>query len=1089
MLIAIIEWSLKNRLLVLFAFALLAAGGAWAVRNLAIDAFPDTTPVQIQINTATPALAPEGIERQITFRIEQALGGLPSLKEVRSVSKFGLSQVVVTFQDGTDIVTARQQVGERLAALDWDPNLPRPKLGPATTGLGEVFHYAVVGEGRTLEELRTVHDWVIKPALRTVPGVAEVNTWGGLEKQYHVRVDPDRMAHYGVHMTQVLDALRAGNRNAGGGVVPQPGEGTLVQGVGQPTGPEQVANIVVAAKGGTPVYLRQVADVVPGHDIRRGAVTADGRGEIVLGLGFMLMGENSHTVTRALKKKLEEIEPTLPPGVKVVYLYDRTELVDHVIDTVRANLFEGGLLVIAVLFVFLGNLRAGLIVALAIPVSLVFAFLGMWRFAIAGSLLSLGALDFGLVVDSSVVLVENCVRRLGHRDAADHRTKREVVRDAAIEVRKPTMVGELIILIVYVPILTLEGVEGKLFRPMALTVIFALLGSLVLSMTLMPVLASLVLPRHPAEREPLPVRAFWWVLRPLLWVALRFRWAVLGLALAAVVAAAMLLNGHEAKFVPRLSEGAVALNVKRLAGTDVTEVVRMNTRMERHLLSEFPDEIEHIWSRAGVAEVATDPMGLEETDVFIALKPRNRWTRKVEEKGKPKDQWRTVATQAELMDQIKDELENVPGMVFKVSQPIEQRVNEMIAGVKAAVAVKVYGEHFDELQRLTGEVENVLKDVGRNFARTSDKKTEVTTDQLTGQPVLLVEPRLAELARYNLPAKAVMDYVEANAGIPVGEVIQGERRFPLVVRLGEKYANSPRALGRILIQTPAGEELPLDRLADVRLAERPATISREWGRRRAVVECNPPTEDVAGFVAEAQRRVKDEVKLPPGYRIEWGGTFENLQRFQERMAVVVPLALVSIFVLLYLAFGNLADAARVFLGVPFAVVGGVVALVARDLPFSVSAGVGFIALSGVAVLNGLLLVTLIRQLLDAGVPRRVAVEEAVRVRVRPVLMTALVASLGFLPMATSTGMGAEVQWPLATVVIGGVVSSTLLTLLVLPAVYLLFERDEVSDETPGAAAPGHAESLNGSSPGTQSPSSGTDPGGTAGRTGSTAAAG
>ncbi|MDB5310610.1 MAG: czcA 6 [Gemmataceae bacterium] len=1067
MLTAVIDWSLNNRLIVLFAFGLLSVGGLWAARTLPIDAFPDTTPVQVQINTAAPTLSPEAVERQITFRIEQALGGLPNLKEVRSISRFGLSQVVVTFHDGTDIYLARQQVSERLATIDWAADAPRPKLGPVSTGLGEVFHYAITGDGYSLEELRTLHDWVIRPTLRTVPGVAEVNTWGGLEKQYQVRADPDRMAHYGVSLGQVLDALRAGNKNAGGGVIGLPGEAAPVHGLGQATNAEAVARVVVGAKAGTPIYLKQVADVAPGHDIRRGAVTADGKGEVVLGLGFMLMGENSHEVTRRLKAKLKEVEPTLPPGVRVVYLYDRTELVDHVIDTVRSNLFEGGLLVIAVLFVFLGDIRAGLIVALAIPVSMTFAFLGMWRFAIAGSLLSLGALDFGLVVDSSVVLVENCVRQLAHRRAVKRPnppapfpekeggaeagasspprpagglgeglpelpSKLDVIRDAAVEVRKPTLFGELIILIVYVPILTLEGVEGKLFRPMALTVICALLGSLVLSMTLMPVLASLFLPAHPKETEPLPVRAARVGLMPLLAVCLRFRWAVLGAAVAAVVVAGMLLNGHQAQFVPRLSEGAITLTVKRLAGVDVAEVTRMNTRMEKHLLKEFPDEVEHVWSRCGVADVATDPMGIEETDVFIALKPRARWTRKIKADDKPPGEWKTVTTQAELMTEVEKEMAAFPGQVVAYSQPIEQRVNEMIAGTKGGVAVKVYGDDFGTLTQIVGQVEAILKEV--------DPKADVTIEQLAGQPVLQVEPRLPELARYNLPAKTVMDYVEANGGIPVGEVIEGERRFPLVVRLAEAEARTPLAFGRMQIPAPGGELLPLDRLAQVRMTERPATISREWGRRRTVIACNPGTEDVAGFVTEARNRVTERVKLSPGYRIEWGGSFENLQRFQARMAIVVPLALVCIFVLLYMSFHSLPDAVRVFLGVPFAVVGGVVALVARGLPFSVSAGVGFIALSGVAVLNSLLLVTAIRQLRELGLPPRAAVIRAVRERVRPVLMTALVASLGFVPMAVSTGMGAEVQRPLATVVIGGVVSSTLLTLLVLPAIYVLFDR-------------------------------------------------
>lgn len=1065
MLTWIIDWSLRNRLVVLFAFALLAAGGLLAVRDLPIDAFPDTTPVQIQINTAAPSLAPEAIERQITFRVEQALGGLPHLKEVRSISRFGLSQVVVTFEDGTDIYFGRQLVSERLAAIDWEPSAPRPKLGPVTTGLGEVFHYAIVGENHSLEELRTIQDWVVRPALRTVPGVAEVNSWGGVEKQYHIRIDPDRMAHYGISIEQVLAALRAGNKNAGGGVVPIPGEGALVQGLGQPTNVEALRSMVVGAKGGTPIYLHQVADVLPGHDIRRGSATADGKGEIVLGLGFMLMGENSHDVTRRLKAKLKQIEPSLPPGVRVVYLYDRTELVDHVIDTVRSNLFEGGLLVIAVLFIFLGDIRAGLIVALAIPISLMFAFLGMWRFAIAGSLLSLGALDFGLVVDSSVVLVENCVRRLSYGNGA---SKLEIIRDAAVEVRQPTLFGELIILIVYVPILTLEGVEGRLFRPMALTVIFALLGSLVLSMTLMPVLASLFLPARPKETEPLPVRAARWGIMPLVSLCLRYRWAVLGVAIAAIAVSGMLMNGHEAQFVPRLSEGAMALNVKRLAGTDIAEVNRLNTLMERHLLKEFPDEIEHVWSRCGVAEVATDPMGIEETDMFVALKPRDRWSRKIHEDGKPLSEWRKVETQAELMAEFEKELSEFPGQVMAYSQPIEQRVNEMIAGTKGEVAVKVYGDDFEKLQELVGQIENILKEVSRS----ADRKADVTTEQLTGQPVLEVERRLPELARYNLPADAVLDYVRANGGIAVGEVIEGGRRFPLVVRLGEEYTRNPRAFGRILIPAPGGGLLPLDRLASVRMVEKPATISREWGRRRTVIACNPGTEDIAGYVAEARKRVDAEVKLPPGYRVEWGGSFENLQRFQNRMAIVVPLALACILILLYLTFHSAADAARVFLGVPFAVVGGVAAMVLCDLPFSVSAGVGFIALSGVSVLNSLLLVTFIRQLRAQGVPLRAAVKEAVRGRVRPVLMTALVASFGFVPMALSTGMGAEVQRPLATIVIGGVISSTILTLLVLPAVYVLFDKEKPIVPSPGTSGSSGATNPLGTTGRTDSASSG-----------------
>ena len=670
----IIDFSLRNRALVIVAVVATAILGGVSLRYLDVDAFPDTTPVQVQINTTAPALSPEEVERQVTFPIEQVIAGLPDLEKLRSISKFGLSQVVLTFQDGTDVYFARQLVNERLTTVELPEGIERPKMGPVSTGLGEVFHYIVAGKGaeistlsaeekaRRLTHLRTTQDWVVKPQLRTVSGVAEVNSWGGYKKQYQIRIDPNRLIKHGLTFDQVIQAVRQNNRNVGGGNITQNSQMLLVHGKGRTVNVKQIENIVVTAKDGAPVYLRDVAEVQIGHEIRRGAVTADGKGEAVLGLGFMLTGENSHEVTQALKDKMDQVRSSLPPDVEIQTVYDRTELVDHVIDTVRKNLFEGGLLVIAVLFIFLGNLRAGLIVASAIPLAMLFAFSGMLRFGIAASLLSLGAIDFGLVVDSSVVMVENCVRYLASGDAKG-RTRLQLVRDAAVEVRRPTLFGELIIMIVYLPILTLEGVEGKLFRPMALTVIFALAGSMILSITLMPVLASIFLPRRIQHREPLLIRAIQRVYAPVLKFAMKRKWAVIALTLCLVIVAfGMIAPNLGSEFVPRLSEGAIAVNVIRLAGTNLEESIRYNTQLEKAVLAAFPDEVVHVWSRIGSAEVATDPMGIELTDVFISLAPRDQWTK--------------AATQSQLTMLVEKTLRDLPGQRIVLTQPIEMRIIE-----------------------------------------------------------------------------------------------------------------------------------------------------------------------------------------------------------------------------------------------------------------------------------------------------------------------------------------------------------------------------------------------------------------------------
>ena len=1030
MLTWIIDLCLRHRVIVLLIAAAGTVAGCLTLPYLDIDAFPDTTPVQVQINTTAPSLAPEEVEQQITFPIEQALSGLPALEELRSVSKFGLSQVVITFADGTDIYFARQLISERLSTVTLPEGQSRPKLGPVATGVGEVFHYIVTYKGvdfstateaekiAKLTELRTLHDWVVRPSMRTVPGVAEVNSWGGYEKQYQVRIDPLRLVKYNLTFTEVFDALTKNNRNVGGGSLRQGDQMILIHGLGRTSNEEQIEQIIVMARDGVPIRIRDVAQVKVGHEIRRGAITADGKGEAVLGLGFMRMGENTNTVTTALKSRLEEVAKSLPPGVQIENVYDRTELVSHVIETVRKNLFEGGLCVVAILFLFLGNVRASLLVALAIPLSMLFAFSGMLRFGIAASLLSLGAIDFGMVVDSSVVMVENCVRHLSHGDR--NRSKIQIVRDAAIEVRKPTLFGELIIMIVYLPILTFEGVEGKMFRPMALTVIFALAGSMVLSMTLLPVLASLILPRHMREREPLLMRLAHWAYTPLLRLALRFKAAVLISALGVLFFAVVLIAPNLGfEFVPRLSEGALVLTVVRLAGTDLDECVRYNSMMEKTLLAHFPDEVAHVWARVGSAEIATDPMGVEETDFFISLKPREKWRA-------------DIKTQADLTKLIEEQFRDMPGQALLYSQPIEQRVNEMTSGVKADLAVKIFG---DDMKTLLGLADAIAAELN-----TIPGHADVKVDQVTGQPVMQIRVDQEAIAHYGITANAVLDVIESLGTKPIGDIVEAPYRFPLVVRLPETYRARVDQLGQILLPTAAGERIPLARLAKFETVEGASTISRESGQRRISVSASVRDRDIGRFVKDAQKAVAEHVPLPSArYRLEWGGQFEHAERAWARLRIVVPITLASIFVLLFFTYNSVLDALRVLCGVPFAAMGGIFALWLRDMPFSISAGVGFIALSGVAVLDDMILVSYIRQLLDKGLPLNEAVIEGSTTRLRPVLMTTLVASLGFVPMAFNTGMGAEVQRPLATVVIGGVVSAMVMSLFVLRVFYVVMQ--------------------------------------------------
>lgn len=1012
----IIRWSLSNRLLVILLSALVIVAGAAAVAHLPIDAFPDTTPVQVQVNTSAPAYSPEEIEAQVTYPIEQALAGLPNLLEVRSISKFGLSQVTALFTDDANIYLARQVVSERLQTVDLPSGITRPELGPVSTGLGEIYHYLVRGEGRTLEELTTIQDWVIKPRLKSITGVAEVNTWGGERKQYHVLFDPDRLLKFDMLLDDLVDALQRNNLNVAGGILTQAGELHLVRGIGLTSTVEQIGDIVIRAHDGVPVRVRDVATVAIDHEIRRGAATANGRGETVLGLVFMLMGENSYDVTRRVANEVDAINRSLPGGVQIVPVYVRTELVQHVIDTVRTNLLEAALLVIAVLFAFLGNLRAGLIVAAAIPLSMLFAACGMLRFGIAASLMSLGALDFGLIVDSGVIMVENSLRRLSENHAG--RPRMEVVCDAALEVRRPTMFGELIIAIVYLPILTLEGMEGRLFRPMAITVILALLGSMVLSLTLMPVLASLMLPHRPKHRDTWLVcilRSFY---APVVEAAVRWRGAVIVAATVMLGIGAWSASRLGAEFLPRLSEEAVTINAIRLAGVSLEESVRYSGQIEKLIRERFSNEVRDVWTRTGTAEVATDPMGIELSDLFLTLHPR--------------PQWRRAKTQEELESQLSSELSVLPGMRLVFSQPIEMRVNEMIAGVRSDLAVKVFGDDLDTLRDLAGKVRTVMAGMPAS--------ADLSVEQITGQPALEVVIDQAAIARFGVPAQHALEMVEAVGGRKVGEIREDPRRFDLVLRLMPEARRGVEDLSKIRIASATGERIPLTRLASIRHVEGPSTITREWQKRRIVVQANVSGDDLAGYVAEAKRKIARDVALPEGYYIRYGGQFEHFERASTRLMIVVPIALGLVFVLLHMTYGRLSDVLRIFLTLPLAAVGGLLALQFRGLPFSVSAGVGLIAMSGVAVLGDMVFVSHLRRLLGQGLEPLTAIRQTALTRLRPVLMTGLVASLGFVPMAFNTGVGAEVQRPLATVVIGAVITSTFATLLVLPAIYAMLQR-------------------------------------------------
>lgn len=1029
----IIAFALKNRLLVLALTALLIGVGVWSMLRLPIDAIPDVTNVQVQINTNAPALSPLEVERQITLPVELAMFGLPDLEEVRSLSKFGLSQVTVIFEEGTDIYFARQQVQERLQeARDEIPEgMGTPEMGPISTGLGEIFQYMIEaepGSGIDATEVRTIQDWTVAPQLRGVPGVAEVNSFGGFAKQYQVLVRPEALVQYGITLEQVMDAVAANNVNAGGGYITQGAEQLIVRGVGQVQDLEQIGAIVVASRGGTPVRISDIADVAIGHRIRQGAVTANGEGETIIGIVMMRMGENSRTLVDAVKERFAEVAQTLPDGVEMRAFYDRTELVDRTIATVERNLVEGAILVVAVLYFLLGNLRAALIVALAIPLSMMFAFSGMLQAGIAGSLMSLGAIDFGLVVDGSVVMVENSMRHLAERDDEKKGFLRTVL-DSCAEVARPILFGVGIIIVVYLPILTLQGVEGKMFRPMALTVVFALAGSLVLTFLLTPVLISLFMRGKVEEKDVWLMRKAKRLYRPSLeWTLSRGKQVLAGAA-ALVAAAALAIPFLGSEFIPQLDEGALAIQVLRLPSVSLDESVRQSTVMEARLLAAFPDEIRDIVSKTGRPEIATDPMGVNISDVFVMLHPIDEWTR--------------ADDKEELEALMAEELEHIPGLVASFSQPIELRVNELVAGVRSDLAIKVYGDDLDVLAGVANETVAAVSQL--------EGSAGFRAQQLSGLPQLEITVRPDQLARYGINAADVMRTVEVIGGAEATTVLEGQRRFGLAVRFPEEVRQNPQTVAGLLVSAPGGERVPLGQLARIEVVQGPADISHEAGSRLVIIEGNVRGRDMGSFVQEVEALFEDgTIALPPGYRVDFGGQFENLERGTRRLMLVVPLSLLLIFLLLFATFNSLRQAALVFTGIPLATVGGVFALLIRGMPFSISAGVGFIALFGIAVLNGVVMVSYINELRQQGRPLEEAVREGGMTRLRPVLMTALVASLGFLPMALSSGAGAEVQRPLATVVIGGLITATLLTLLVLPLLYLMFERKK-ADRVPQGA--------------------------------------
>ena len=1041
----LIQFAIEQRIIVLLAVLLMAGVGIASYQKLPIDAVPDITNVQVQINSAAAGYSPLETEQRITFPIETAMAGLPGLQQTRSLSRSGLSQVTVIFKDGTDLFFARQLVNERLqVAREQLPLGIETAMGPISTGLGEIFLWTVEAKDGALKDdgtpytptdLRVIQDWIIKPQLRNVPGVAEINTIGGFAKEYQIAPDPKRLAAYNLTLNDLVTALERNNANVGAGYIERSGEQLLIRAPGQLASIDDIANIVITSSDGTPIRVRNVAQVEIGRELRTGAATENGR-EVVLGTVFMLIGENSRSVSQAVAKKLEEINRSLPEGVVAVTVYDRTNLVEKAIATVKKNLFEGALLVVAVLFLFLGNIRAALITAMVIPLAMLFTFTGMFTNKVSANLMSLGALDFGIIVDGAVVIVENAIRRLAHAQQRHGRllTRSERLHEvfaAAKEARRALIFGQLIIMVVYLPIFALTGVAGKMFHPMAFTVVIALLGAMILSVTFVPAAIALFVTGKVKEEENIVMRSARRVYAPVLdWVMAR-RPLVFGLAVLTIVASGVVASRMGSEFIPSLSEGDFAQQALRVPGTSLTQSVQMQQQLEKTLMAQVP-EIERVFARTGTAEIASDPMPPNISDSYVMLKPKDQWP-------DPKKSRETLIADIQRASAI------VPGSAYELSQPIQLRFNELISGVRSDVAVKVFGDDMAVLNKTAGEIAETLKKL--------KGASEVKVEQTAGLPVLTINIDRDKAARFGLNVGDVQDTIAvAVGGRQAGTLYEGDRRFDLVVRLSDALRTDIDGLSRLLIPVPSNAAgqlgfIALSQVASLDLVLGPNQISRENGKRLVIVSANVRGRDIGSFVEEAEAAILAQVKVPAGYWTTWGGQFEQLKEASERLRIVVPVALLLVFGLLFMMFNNLKDGLLVFTGIPFALTGGIMALWLRDIPLSISAGVGFIALSGVAVLNGLVMIAFIRNLREEGRSLSMAINEGALTRLRPVLMTALVASLGFIPMALATGTGAEVQRPLATVVIGGIISSTLLTLLVLPALYQWAHRKE--EETPG----------------------------------------
>jgi cobalt-zinc-cadmium resistance protein CzcA len=1016
---AIIDWALRYRAIVLLAVVLTSAFGIYSLQRLPIDAVPDITPNQVLVLTRAPSLSPVEVEQFLTFPIETAMTGLPGIERIQSVSKNGLSYVAIYFKEDVDTYFARRLVMERLpqARENIPAGMGSPEMGPIATGLGEIYQFKVTGPGHSLMELRSILDWDIAPKLRSVPGIVEVNTHGGELKTYEVQIDSEKLMAYHVPLEKLISALEKNNANAGGAYLERIEEQSLIRGEALITNLSDIEKIVVAVSpSGTPILVRNLGDVRFAPMVRQGFATQDGKGEIVIGVAMMLIGENSRIVADRVKAKLSDIQRTLPAGVKVEPLYDRTDLVRRTIGTVTRNLLEGGLLVIAVLLLLLGSLKGGVMVSLAIPLSMLVAFAGMVQANISGNLMSLGAIDFGLIVDGSVVMVENILRRLGHRKADEQPIG--VIRCAAQEVGRPTFFGVLIILLVYVPILTLRGVEGKMFRPMAMTVVFALAASLVIAVVVMPVLSSYIFRKQVTEKQTWFMRKAEAAYVPVLRRVLRFPLPTVVVGALIFVASLAVVPYLGAEFIPTLDEGSIVVMMYRVPGISVAESLHGNEIIE-NVLREFP-EVQSVYCRTGRPEVATDPMAIDQSDVYVFLKPASEWPQ-----SRAKD---------DLVSAMKAKLEeHAPGAGYSFSQPIQMRMQELMeSGVRSDIAAKLYG---DDLNILRQKADQIAALVGK-----IPGAADVRAERVAGLPYLRIRVRRDAVARHGLDAADVLNTVEAIGGKVVGQVVEANKRFALQVRFEQPDRDSIDSIRSLMIGDNEGHFIPLAQLADVFEESGPAQITRENAQRRISVEMNVRGRDLASFVSEASRTVARKVKLPAGYSIDWGGKFEQLESASRRLAITVPAVLLLIFVLLYFNFGSFVPAALISLNVPLAATGGILALLLRGMPFSISAGVGFIALFGIAVLNGIVLLTYIIETHKSGTQLEQAVEAGARTRLRPVLMTALVASLGFIPMALSHGAGAEVQRPLATVVIGGLVTSTALTLLVLPAVYLWLQK-------------------------------------------------